>query len=80
MRKLHALSALGVAVLAPAVWPALAVAQSPEYTVDSQLKMTPKQAGTKDRPSGIKLNGRLQFSAGPDSETSSASRSLPGCS
>lgn len=68
MRKLLAVASLTAAAVASAVGPAPVGGQSQEYTVHSELEMLPKQAGTKDRPSGIELHGRLRFSATPGFE------------
>jgi hypothetical protein len=58
MRKLAVLPA---ALVAAAVVAAPAMAQVPETTFNSVSKITPKKAGTKKHPQGVKLSGRLEF-------------------
>ena len=58
MRKLAVLPA---ALVAAAVVAAPATAQVPETTFTSSAKITPKKAGTKKNPQGIKLSGSLAF-------------------
>jgi hypothetical protein len=58
MRKL---AVLPVALVAAAVVAAPATAQVPETTFKATAKITPKKAGTKKNPQGIKISGNLEF-------------------
>lgn len=58
MRKLAVLPA---ALVAAAVVAAPVAAQVPETTFESTAKITPKKAGTKKNPQGIKISGSLKF-------------------
>jgi hypothetical protein len=58
MRKLAVLPA---ALMAAAVVAAPAMAQTPETTFQATAKITPKKAGTKKNPQGIKISGNLKF-------------------
>lgn len=59
MRKLAVLPA--AAMLAVAVTPAPAAAQTPVTEFTSQAQITPKKAGTKKNPQGIAISGSLAF-------------------
>jgi hypothetical protein len=60
MRKLLALPSLvGLALAAGVGTPSLA--QDPGYTFESGLEVTPRKAGTKSDPRGVRLDGRLNF-------------------
>jgi hypothetical protein len=58
MRKLAVLPA---ALVAAAVVAAPAMAQQPETTFESKATISPKKAGTKKNPQGVKLSGSLKF-------------------
>jgi hypothetical protein len=58
MRKLAVLPA---ALVAAAVVAAPAAAQVPVTEFESSAKITPKKAGTKKNPQGIKISGKLEF-------------------
>ncbi|HEX2160510.1 MAG TPA: hypothetical protein VHF88_01665 [Thermoleophilaceae bacterium] len=58
MRKL---AVLPVALAAAAVAAAPAAAQVPVTEFKSSAKITPKKAGTKKNPQGVKLSGSLEF-------------------
>lgn len=58
MRKLAVLPA---ALAAVAVLAAPVMAQAPETTFKSTAKISPKKAGTKKHPQGIKLTGSLKY-------------------
>jgi hypothetical protein len=58
MRKL---AILPVALMAAAVAVAPAAAQVPETTFKATAKISPKKAGTKKHPQGVKLTGDLKF-------------------
>jgi hypothetical protein len=60
MRKTPALLATAVAAAAVAV-PATAQDTPPETTFSYKGKVTPKKAGTKRNPRGVRLNGTLTF-------------------
>ncbi len=59
MRKLAVLPA-ALAVLGLAATPAMAQ-QKPETLFKSTAKVTPKKAGTKKNPQGVKISGSLEF-------------------
>lgn len=59
MRKIPALLATGAAAMAVAVAPA--AAQVPETSFSFKGKVSPKKAGTKKNPKGVKLSGKLTF-------------------
>jgi hypothetical protein len=59
MRKIPAL--LAVAVVAVAVAVAPATAQTPETKFTFKGKVSPKKAGTKAHPQGVKLSGKIAF-------------------
>jgi hypothetical protein len=63
MRKFPALLATGVAAVAVAVAATPAAAQfvQPETTFTFDGKVTPKKAGTKKKPKGVKLTGQVKF-------------------
>ena len=61
MRKLSALLAVGVVAVAVAVAPAAAQFVAPETTFTFKGKVTPKKAGTKKNPQGVKLSGDIAF-------------------
>lgn len=58
MRKLAVLPA---ALVAAAVVAAPAAAQQPVTTFESKAKISPKKAGTKKNPRGVRLSGSLKF-------------------
>ncbi len=58
MRKLAVLPA---ALMAAAVAAAPAAAQKPETSFEAKATISPKKAGTKKNPQGVKLNGSLKF-------------------
>lgn len=59
MRKLAGL--LAVAVAATAVVAAPAAAQKPETEFFSKTRVVPKKAGTKRKPRGVQLRGKMRF-------------------
>jgi hypothetical protein len=59
MRKIPALLATGAAAMAVAAVPA--AAQVPETTFNFKGSVSPKKAGTKSNPKGVKLSGKLTF-------------------
>jgi hypothetical protein len=59
MRKIPALLATGVAAMAVAAAPA--VAQLPETSFTFKGKVSPKKAGTKANPQGVKLIGDVKW-------------------
>lgn len=61
MRKIPALLATGVAAVALAAAPAAAQFVQPETTFTFKGKVTPKKAGTKKNPQGVRLNGEVRF-------------------
>ncbi|HYI98841.1 MAG TPA: hypothetical protein VEX36_04060 [Thermoleophilaceae bacterium] len=61
MRKLVALLAVVMTVGAIAAAPS--VAQQPQTSVDANATVTPKKAGTKKNPQGVKLSGTVKWSS-----------------
>lgn len=61
MRKFPALLATGVAAVAVAAAPASAQFEQPVTEFDFNGKVSPKKAGTKKNPQGVKLTGSFKF-------------------
>ena len=68
MRRLLASASVALAALATAGGFSPAIAQEPAYTVESDIDMTPRKAGTEERPRGIELAGNLRFTTEPGTE------------
>jgi hypothetical protein len=59
MRKFLTLLTAALAVTAVAAMPAMA--QNPDTSVTVDAKVTPKKAGTKKKPKGVKLSGTVRW-------------------